>query len=269
MSDVDQEALRAALKEFYFSQNDIDYTSAKKGLTVVQYWNDEPDEQVALIIENTRREAESYNFRHLLFDEPAARSFLSDRFGLRSVSAFDRSFHQAQKSDIFRYHYLLSEGGIWVDADITIRGDLTEICKTGTAAISYKNKTTGRLSNRIMWSSSGTKFMKLVVDEVLCNMEDVSLLRRCATQRDILSLSGPKIINFVFLKMINSNDQYADSENKIFLIDEENFNQIFISGQSFLGEELSYKDTDRSWQKWASEVEGTPISQYLKKNKRT
>lgn len=267
MSDYDQAALREALSTFYLSQRNGDYAAANEGLTVVQYWNDQPDEQVASLIEHTRQKSEAVNFRHVLFDEQEARDFLDDRFGPRSLSAFDKSFHQAQKSDIFRYHYLLAEGGVWIDADMTICGDLTQICKSGACAFSYKNKSTGRLSNRMIWSPPGAELMKFVVNRVLENMEDESLLQKCQEERDILSLSGPKIVNSAFMRFFEDPDAPAFSRSNLFLVDEALFSNVFISAKNFLGEELHYKKTNRSWQTWASEVPGSPISLHLEKIK--
>ena len=267
MSDYDQAALRGALSTFYLSQRDGDYATANEGLTVVQYWNDEPDEQVASLIKNTRQKSEALDFRHVLFNEQEARNFLNDRFGPRSLSAFDKSFHQAQKSDIFRYHYLLAEGGVWIDADMTICGDLTKISKKGACAFSYKNKSTGRLSNRMIWSPPGVELMKFIVNCVLENMEDESLLQKCKEERDILSLSGPKIVNYSFMEFFEDPNAPSLSRLNLFLVDEVLFSSVFVSAKNFLGEELHYKKTNRSWQNWASEVPGSPISLHLEKIK--
>lgn len=56
-------------------------------------------------------------FEHRLFDERTSAAFIGDYLGARHRSAFKRCYHPAMQADYFRLCYVLTEGGIYVDAD--------------------------------------------------------------------------------------------------------------------------------------------------------
>lgn len=86
--------------------------------TIVQFWNDLkhlPDDVKDCIASWSRWEVVGY--KHCLFDEQAAKDFISNSLGIRHVKAFERCYHPAMQADYFRLCYLLVEGGFYVDAD--------------------------------------------------------------------------------------------------------------------------------------------------------
>jgi mannosyltransferase OCH1-like enzyme len=86
--------------------------------TIVQFWHDLrrlPPDVEECIASWTRWEASG--FRHRLFDEHAAKAFISGSLGARHKCAFERCYHPAMQADYFRLCYLLVEGGFYIDAD--------------------------------------------------------------------------------------------------------------------------------------------------------
>src|SRR6202045_4308992 len=86
--------------------------------TIVQFWHDLrrlPRDVEECIASWTRWEASG--FTHRLFDEHAAKAFISGSLGVRHKSAFERCYHPAMQADYFRLCFLLVEGGFYIDAD--------------------------------------------------------------------------------------------------------------------------------------------------------
>ena len=86
--------------------------------TFVQFWHDLrqlPHDVEECVASWTRWETSG--FTHRLFDEHAAKAFISGSLGTRHEGAFERCYHPAMQADYFRLCYLLVEGGFYVDAD--------------------------------------------------------------------------------------------------------------------------------------------------------
>lgn len=101
--------------------------SRKPPKRIVQFWNDmgRLPEDVKECIESWRR-LEVQGFELLLFDEGAARNFISRELGARYEKAYDKCYHPAMQSDYFRLCYILVEGGCYVDADDVYQGQSIE-----------------------------------------------------------------------------------------------------------------------------------------------
>lgn len=90
---------------------------------IVQYWDDHarlPDDVNACI--NTWRETENQGIELLLFDKRQAVNFISDKLGIKYKQAFERCYHPAMQSDLFRLCYIFVEGGCYIDADDAYTG---------------------------------------------------------------------------------------------------------------------------------------------------
>lgn len=85
---------------------------------IIQYWHDPADRpsDVAACIESWRPFVER-GFRHVLFDDMTARSFIAMFLGGAHVAAFDRCGHPAMRCDYFRLCSVLLSGGVYIDAD--------------------------------------------------------------------------------------------------------------------------------------------------------
>jgi len=86
--------------------------------TIVQFWHDLG--QLPRDVEECVRSwavLEASGFKHRLFDERTAGTFISGSLGARHKRAFARCYHPAMQADYFRLCYVLVEGGFYVDAD--------------------------------------------------------------------------------------------------------------------------------------------------------
>jgi tetratricopeptide (TPR) repeat protein len=83
---------------------------------IVQYWDDpEPPDDVTHLMESWRSVNPDYS--HRLFDDAAARAFLTQHYGPEVLRAYRRADNPAEKADLFRLAYLYARGGVYVDAD--------------------------------------------------------------------------------------------------------------------------------------------------------
>ena len=86
--------------------------------TIVQFWHDLrqlPRDVEECVASWTRWETSG--FTHRLFDEQAAKAFISGSLSVKHECAFERCYHPAMQADYFRLCYLLVEGGCYIDAD--------------------------------------------------------------------------------------------------------------------------------------------------------
>ena len=90
---------------------------------IVQLWDnlDRIPEDVQECLD-TWESLEALGFARLIFDERRARRFIFDEFGSTHVEAFDLCYHPAMRCDYFRLCYILTSGGLYVDADEVYQG---------------------------------------------------------------------------------------------------------------------------------------------------
>lgn len=85
---------------------------------IVQFWDDHdrlPDDVKECI--DTWRKTENKGIERLFFDKHQAGDFILEKLGSRYKQAFDRCYHPAMQSDLFRLCYLFIEGGCYIDVD--------------------------------------------------------------------------------------------------------------------------------------------------------
>lgn len=90
---------------------------------IVQFWDNldriPKDVQECL---DTWKSLEALGFARLIFDDRKARQFILDAFGSTHAKAFDLCYHPAMRCDYFRLCYILTSGGLYVDADEIYQG---------------------------------------------------------------------------------------------------------------------------------------------------
>jgi mannosyltransferase OCH1-like enzyme len=90
---------------------------------IVQFWDDlqRLPEDVRACMESWKQ-LERIGFELEVFDENSARTFIRNRLGARYERAFNRCYHPSMMSDYFRYSYVLTQGGFYIDADDVYHG---------------------------------------------------------------------------------------------------------------------------------------------------
>lgn len=90
---------------------------------IVQFWHarDNVPPDVMACMESWKRLVHQ-DFKYTLFDRHTARDFVIHELGQRYASAFDLCYHPAMQSDYFRLCFILTNGGMYVDADDVYAG---------------------------------------------------------------------------------------------------------------------------------------------------
>lgn len=101
------------------AQRDIcENSAADIPRTLVRYWHDAseiPGDVQACLASWDVLEREGFSLR--MFDDLSAAAYIAAAYGAREQAAFSRCRHPAMRSDYFRLCFILSEGGLYVDAD--------------------------------------------------------------------------------------------------------------------------------------------------------
>lgn len=87
-------------------------------MTLVRYWHDSSDlpaDVRACLNTWERLRHEGVDFR--MFDDASAAAYIQAEFGARERQAFAQCRHPAMRSDYLRLCFVLTEGGLYVDAD--------------------------------------------------------------------------------------------------------------------------------------------------------
>src|SRR5664280_2496459 len=90
---------------------------------IVQYWDaapDIPDDVKACIA--TWEKLETQGIEHRLYSYQTAREYIATHFTDEHLRAFERCSHPAMRSDYFRLCYMVSQGGLYIDADDIYKG---------------------------------------------------------------------------------------------------------------------------------------------------
>lgn len=91
--------------------------------TLVRYWHDAsdvPDDVQACLSSWDVLERNGFSLR--MFDDLSATAYISAAYSAREQAAFSKCRHPAMRSDYFRLCFILSEGGLYVDADDVLIG---------------------------------------------------------------------------------------------------------------------------------------------------
>ena len=105
--------------------------------TLVRFWHDPHD-----VPPDVRRCLESWDelrdegFSFRMFNDTSATTYIAERYGPREHAAFERCRHPAMRSDYLRLCFVLSEGGLYVDADdVLLGGGWKDVFRDGTLKV--------------------------------------------------------------------------------------------------------------------------------------
>ena len=102
--------------------------------TIVQFWDKpEPPADVALLIEEWKSAQPGY--AHLLFNDVTAHDFIMSCYGEYVARLYKAIEHVAGRADFLRLAWLAQNGGIYVDADDRIVGELGPLLAPGKGLV--------------------------------------------------------------------------------------------------------------------------------------
>jgi mannosyltransferase OCH1-like enzyme len=228
---------------------------------IVQYWHDSD-----AIPADVRECLDSWEplikqgFMRSLFDDHAARRFISIRFGRLYVAAFDRCHHPAMRCDYFRLCYMFECGGFYVDADEFYQGadcqalvcdnnlKIQPLCYdqlTGamveTAVFlgsrAHSPAWTFYINNNPLVAPPGHPVLRLALDR-----STRLLLSSGRNQLDIQSTTGPGNFTASLVRHAIDSDLGGKARDFTLLT---NWDSVSVSRWP-----LSYREDDRNWRLW-------------------
>jgi tetratricopeptide (TPR) repeat protein len=126
--------------------------------TVAQYWDAaQPPADIASIMKSWPQQNPGY--RHLVFDDLRARAFLHAHHAPEVLHAYHRATAPAMKADLFRLAFLLTEGGVYADADDRCTQPLAPLLPAGAALVLYREYL-GTLGNNFMAAAPGNPVLR-------------------------------------------------------------------------------------------------------------
>lgn len=134
------------------------------------------------IIEGMKLNNPNYNFQ--LHDDDDMNNFIKKEFPHAIYSAFSLLNEGAARADLWRYCILYKKGGIYLDIDSVINGNIDELIKKDDDCIITREKNRPYFSNWFLISVAGHPFLKLTIEKTVSNILNFS-------SKDIAFLTGP------------------------------------------------------------------------------
>lgn len=219
-------------------------------ISVIQYWDIEPDKQILALLENNRQLCEKNNINWCLFNERSAFRFLESEFGRRYAAAFQKCFHPAMKADLFRYAYTYKNGGMWLDADFALIGSPYPLLSLTRPVFWQRNTVRRNIANSFFISTPLCGIVGSALEMSVRNIENEQLMRQCRRDRSVMPIAGPPVLEHAVAEGIYSILTNNVSVSLPKIVDEMIFDQFVVNGGGFLGEPLNYKMSKKSWQYW-------------------
>jgi hypothetical protein len=103
-------------------------TAPSRSHAIVRFWHDPsgPPPDVAECLDSWLDAASTAGAELLLFDDHQAHSFIAEQYGTTTSRAYESCPHPAMRADLFRLCWLVASGGVYIDADDALVGELPD-----------------------------------------------------------------------------------------------------------------------------------------------
>lgn len=207
---------------------------------LVQFWDKEPPEDVAAMLEANRGWSEKHGIEYVFFDEVQARDYLAGHVvGDASADGlFDHCFHPAMKADLFRLVYLHEFGGFYVDADNGATDAALPLFDLDRDLF-FIDVSQKRVQNNFMAVAPGSRLIGNVLEAAAHN-----ILHRAREDIGIGTLTGPYVFTVELQKLMQSGSAY-----RCYLVDYLENLKVAPGAEQIIGKQLDYKASDQNWQR--------------------
>ena len=137
---------------------------------IIQYWHSKeiPADIAGMLLTFRNRHLA---WRHMVFDELEADSFIAERLTARELSAFRRCAVPAMQADYFRYCAALLLGGICCDVDYNCVQRFDELMADADQGLLFR-KDNGAVDNGFfLFKSPGHPLLRLALEVATTNIE--------------------------------------------------------------------------------------------------
>jgi len=126
-------------------------------------------------------------YKYEFYDDNRIESFLKNEMPEENFQAYKRITIGAAKADFFRYNILYRYGGVYLDIDSTIKGDLNKFIREDDAAIISKERNPGMYVQWALIFEAGHPFLKRTIEKILDNIEQNRF------PNDVHQMTGPSV----------------------------------------------------------------------------
>jgi mannosyltransferase OCH1-like enzyme len=227
---------------------------------LVQFWDD--IDAVPLDVQeclDSWSALDSEGFTRLLFDDASAAKFIETHFDERHMRAFQKCQHPAMRSDYFRYAFISTTGGFYVDADDVFldkpvdallndgRLKLQPLCYdiASNAMVDAVKSASAAKDAPLIFYSNTTPLIAPAGHPIVADALEsatANILAASNDNRDVQALTGPGNLTACIVKHAVELERAQAPKDFEFL---EGWETIAISRWP-----LSYRSDDRNWRQW-------------------
>lgn len=125
---------------------------------IAQFWDmPAPPADIARLMASWA--AQNDGFAHRVFDDLAARAFLAKHHSPDVLAAYHMAVAPAMKADLFRLAFLVTEGGVYADADDRCVAPVSQLLPPGKTLVLYREYL-GTAGNNFMAAASGEPVLR-------------------------------------------------------------------------------------------------------------
>lgn len=220
-------------------------------LRVIQYWDQNPPEQIAQMIAHNRALCLSAGIDHVLLNDEQALQFLQTQMDSRVVEAYERAPHPAMKCDLLRLCYLYQNGGYYVDADVVLRDGFEDLFSISAELVVFKwnEATRSNLCNWLIGSAPRSSVLAFALKETANSILLASQGDKSRMIENALSISGPGIFTRSVATAVSKKTQEINTGvGSVICIKTVSYAYSKVqSALGYLGQPPEYKTTARHW----------------------
>jgi mannosyltransferase OCH1-like enzyme len=160
------------------------------------------------------------NYEYYFYDDNDIENFILKNFNNDIFSAYKLLNIGAAKADFWRYLVLYKTGGIYLDVDSIIYGQLDTLIHDDCAIIS-REKNYGKFVQWCLIYPPNHPILKICIDKCIFNIIN-------NTTNDIIELTGPIVYTQSINEYFNDNNLYSKEDFQINLLKEKTKTKIHL-----------------------------------------
>lgn len=198
-----------------------------KKMTILQFWDSNPPEYITQLLKTV--ESNNPDLDYILFNDADAQAYIAEHYGQDNSAIYETCALPSMRADLFRYFFLLREGGLYIDADFSCNQSLLPLIEKGPAGCLYAHKG-GITNSMICVRESGHPLMERVLADAIANIEN-------RKSNNVWGVTGPGIFQRLY-----SHKEKLGFFDEFGIVDDDEFFTYFDAVPG-----LDYKSEDKHW----------------------
>ena len=143
--------------------------------TILQFWDANPPDYISQLLATVQ--SNNPEFGYELFNDERACSYIEAHYGNDMVAVYKACALPSMRADLFRYFFLLHQGGMYIDADFHCTRPLDGLTEKGSAGCLYSHK--GGITNSMLFvRNTGDPLMERVLERC-ANEHQKPYIKQC------------------------------------------------------------------------------------------